>query len=560
MIYEVIESYKYKDLEKFTYAQLEGDSTDNGKMSINVYSPFEVDFTHNGLAILEQVEGGKIVEEINGEYYLEFTIRKDSRGKYKNIIDLCIIKAQNQLFRVPSMEFVKDTGFSIVVYCKHIWYDINEIYTEDRRVKEQLVDVALDRILEGDVNNRFIRGMCDVVTRANANFIDENADISIFDKIIPRWGGELYRDNYHFAIKNRLGKYKRDVQIRFGKNAKSLKKKIDYSEVCTRIFPFGKEGVDISGCNGGKRYLEADNIKSYPRLFPRRIKFEEIDTDVEVKKEAFKYLNLNKKPLVTITVDCIDLCYRKEYDQLKKAIALNLGDTITVIDDDLHLDEEMRVIKKEICPVTGLTLSLTLGDKTPNLAQKVTDNDVAISNTDDKIDEVGAIGSEVKENVNVMGEEVRTMDIKVGELGRKSETIGYVKFLTTVDKTDTVSAINEVNDKTGDLNNLPTLYKSNLVGAIKEVDEKIGNGSSDNQVKFDEILLKIGNLLDLGTVDKASLVGAVNEVLEKRIKYEVMTSLPLLESLKNGEGFIYDSKIYVKINDKFFTSALIEVV
>jgi hypothetical protein len=81
--------------------------------------------------------------------------------------------------------------------------------------------------------------------------------------------------------------------------------------------------------------------------------------------------------------------------------------------------------------------------------------------------------------------------------------IGELADLNTTDKTNLVSAINEVlstiGTVAGDLTDLNTTDKSNLVNAINEVLSTIGTVS--------------GDLTDLDTTDKTNLVSAINEVL-----------------------------------------------
>lgn len=91
-----------------------------------------------------------------------------------------------------------------------------------------------------------------------------------------------------------------------------------------------------------------------------------------------------------------------------------------------------------------------------------------------------------------------------------NDIIGSLDDLTTENKTDVVTAINEVlttiNSLIGDLNDLGTTDKNNIVDAINELVSSISTAVSG-------INNTIGSLSYLDTTDKSSVVNAINEVL-----------------------------------------------
>ena len=76
--------------------------------------------------------------------------------------------------------------------------------------------------------------------------------------------------------------------------------------------------------------------------------------------------------------------------------------------------------------------------------------------------------------------------------------VGGLGNLTTTNKDDVVSAINEVNANVGDLTSLPTTDKDSIVDSITELNTTYST--------------EIGDLDNLTTSTKTSLVGAVNEL------------------------------------------------
>jgi phage-related protein len=72
---------------------------------------------------------------------------------------------------------------------------------DDTRAVNKSVQEALQ--IATAVNPKFSLTQCDDLGISTAYFIEESPVTSIFDKILGRWGGELYRDNYNVAIKSR---------------------------------------------------------------------------------------------------------------------------------------------------------------------------------------------------------------------------------------------------------------------------------------------------------------------------------------------------------------------
>ena len=98
------------------------------------------------------------------------------------------------------------------------------------------------------------------------------------------------------------------------------------------------------------------------------------------------------------------------------------------------------------------------------------------------------------------------------------EMIGSLQDLTTTDKTDLVSAINEVNANIGnipaigDLTDLTTTDKTDLVSAINEVNANTGTNASNITANNTAINNKVGDLTNLTTTNKTNIVSAINEV------------------------------------------------
>lgn len=477
MKYSVIEKYKHLELEELTYAQLEADEDTASikKQNIIVYEPFETIFNHKGVAVLDAVLSSKITHELNGNYSLYVEVIKDARGKYKRIKPLSILKSRGQLFRIPQVDGVKDDGFKLKLYAEHISYDARELFTEDRRANNQPIYEVMTRLLEPDLNNKYSLGESDLDTTASANFINEDFISSLFKKVLPRWSGELERNNFEFTIKKRLGEYKPNLFIRFGKNSKSISVKLDYTELCTKIYPTGKNGITIESINNGVNYLLSSKANDYPIQYPKHIKFDDAETPEELYDLANEYLNKYDTPTKTITVDIIELENNLAYEDLRNAIRMNLGDTVTVFDTDLNLKDELRVISVDIDGETGLKLKVTLGEFAASFADSVTD-------LEEVTDEIS----------NKVSENIQTSDDIKNQVVKNTTSIEELNSITENLNKD----ITSTNAEIGQLPALETEYKDDLVGAVNELknvidydpvegeEEKIGLKQEIASLKF----------------------------------------------------------------------------
>lgn len=132
--------------------------------------------------------------------------------------------------------------------------------------------------------------------------------------------------------------------------------------------------------------------------------------------------------------------------------------------------------------------------------------------------------------------------LKIQESGGLSiqdlnQLIGLLSDLTTVDKSNVIASINEINNnvksvvaKIGSLSNLNTTDKTNLTNAINEIFNNINN-----------LITSIGSIETLNTTDKSSVIAAVNEINNK------------IESQKADIGNINDVTLPLELKGKSLT-------
>ena len=208
---------------------------------INLYDRATTDFTHNGLVVLSDCKSALIVEELNGLYELTIEYPLDDRGKWQNLLEGNIIKADGQLFRIYRK---KKNISSITVNARHIFYDLLDNFLEDVRPTSLNGNNALNWILTRTQYSHPFTAYSDVTQSNTKYFVRKNVVEAIMDKdgIIANWGGELYRNNFAIQLLEARG-LDRGVLVAYGKNIQGIEETLDMDGLCTRLMPVGKDGL-----------------------------------------------------------------------------------------------------------------------------------------------------------------------------------------------------------------------------------------------------------------------------------------------------------------------------
>ena len=332
---------------------------------ISVYENNEIDFSHNGLRVIDNIlKSCYVTGEINGDYSLELETFKDDNGKSECLEGLNIIKADGQLFRIPFITN-EQSGLSKNITARHIFYDLANDFNDDTRATNKSVHDAL--VIAVATNTKFTVTSCDNLGLNNANFIEESPSTGIYDKILARWGGELQRDNYNLAIKQRLGTDTGRL-ISYGKDITGFTQALDYSTLATRILLKGKDGLTIDLVNGGSKYLTSPLVNDYPFVITKKVEFTDIEDATELKNKGLSLWGTIDIPQANYKINLVDVQGTEEYKQFAQLQELKLGDTIIVRHKIFKVDLLARVIRIKKNILTNKIDEIELGQFKNNLA------------------------------------------------------------------------------------------------------------------------------------------------------------------------------------------------
>ncbi|UZW12553.1 phage tail protein [Clostridium pasteurianum] len=312
-------------------------------------------FNNNGLAVLNECIKCEVTEELNGDYslYIEYPIFSKKAGYFDKYN---IIKIDNgQLFRI--YRYKKDDRTKIImVWAKHIFYDLSYYFIEDLRAENCSIKTAMTKAMISDLLNTYTVDS-DIVLANTLYMVKCNVVEAMF-KIIERWAvGELKRDNYDIKIMQAIGK-DNGVLVKYGKNIEGIDIIYDSTDIVTKLYPIGNNGLTLS-----EKYISIVNWGSeeYPP-FPivRKVQFDADDEPTlrTLAQEAAETIGLER---TTIEVDFLELSKTKEYENYGQLETVNVGDTATLYYSEWKINVKLPVVKIVSDELTGLNTKVTLG-------------------------------------------------------------------------------------------------------------------------------------------------------------------------------------------------------
>lgn len=145
------------------------------------------------------------------------------------------------------------------------------------------------------------------------------------------------------------------ASFRFGKNIKSGTKRIQ-PPLATVVYGYGADGLNFAGLNSGKQYLEdftwytdqGLTIDEARALYTRQRVFSDTSylVDADLMAATAAKLALWSQPSVEYAADVVDI---SELTGVRERI--RAGDTVTVYDPDLDLDQRTTVVRYKRFPL-----------------------------------------------------------------------------------------------------------------------------------------------------------------------------------------------------------------
>ena len=324
-------------------------------MKIFLYN--ETNFNNNGLGYLTDTLSAKVTEELNGDYYLQFTYALNGAlSEYlaqDNIIECKTQNGTRQLFRIKRV--ISDFN-KIEVYAQHIFYDLlNNFLLDTAPTNLTCASFGTWILNKTDFATNFTF-TSDITNTASARYVRRNPVEAIMGDIdnsmLNLFGGDIVRNNFTISINQQMGA-DNGAKLIFGKNITQIKITNDSTNIVTRLLPLGFDGLMLP-----EKYVDSPNISQY--LTPRiaKVEFSNIKydptgedgySDIEDAYTALRTATQNlyadgiDMAQINIKIDWIELSKTEEYKNYQALESLHLGDYVSCY--VLGLNYATRVIK-----------------------------------------------------------------------------------------------------------------------------------------------------------------------------------------------------------------------
>lgn len=357
---------------------------------IRVFSPSDTDFTSNGDAVIQATLA--VVHKVdNGDFYLELQCGLEYIDFIKpNNIIVAPTPQGTQAFRIKTVE---TTRSKITAKALHLFYDSENYLIADSYVVNKNCNDALDHLNNSTDNVSPFTTLSDVETVNSFRCVRKSLFEAV-STVLERWGGHLVRDNYSLQIRDTIGS-DNGVTIQYRKNLKEISVSYDWSNVCTKLLPVGKDGLTLS-------YIYSEIQYNIP--YTKTVSFEQDLNEEDYEDEeayqaaliedltaqAERYLDTSQYPAVTYTLNA-------NLDKIT-----DVGDIVKVYDERLDIDIQTSVLSFEYNCIlekytqiefgtAPKTLSGLLGGVTNEINTSITENNQILTVTlKDELDEAAS--------------------------------------------------------------------------------------------------------------------------------------------------------------------------
>lgn len=305
---------------------------DNGKPKAIIQNAFDVlikDQLMTSTNGYETLEFKMPAKDLKRSYVANETkVRIKDRGNYRDFI-------------IRIIEDDKANKFTTAITCDATWYDLNDPEPVSNITLDSVgPTAAMAAILDG---TEWSVGTVEITVPHDFNIKESMTRLQALRAVPTLYGGELYFRTYEKKVDllEEVGE-QTDYLCTYEKNTPEIKRTIDTTNLITRLYLTGANGITISSVNNGIDYLENyswyDN-QNKPRVLKTLYHDDNRFTNPNYMKQWMAaYLDVISQPAINYTL---------KVSFIGGEIP-SLGDYIPVFDKDLNLSKQMRVVARTI--------------------------------------------------------------------------------------------------------------------------------------------------------------------------------------------------------------------
>lgn len=328
---------------------------------IKIFSPTDKVFNSNGDAVVNATRA--VIHKVdNGDYYIELECGLDyiDYVKPNNLIVAPTPKDGYQAFRIQAP--VETTRTKIKVKAWHVYYDSENYLIADTFIVDKNCNAALDQLNEHTDNPSPFTTLSDVETIKSFRCVRKSLFEAV-NTVLERWGGHLVRDNFNLQIRNVIGQ-DNGVIIQYKKNLKSIMVSEDWSAVCTKLLPVGKDGYTLD-----ELYLYAETQYSIP--YTRTVSFDQGDINQDDYPDEASYLEALREDLIAQGTSYLKI---SQYPKINYTLSANMekitdvGDIVEVQDERLGVSLTANVLSFDYDCILEKYTQIEFGTLSANLS------------------------------------------------------------------------------------------------------------------------------------------------------------------------------------------------
>lgn len=329
------------------------------------------DANHNKIAGLQNYKDYYLQKEINQLDYISFTMPVGD-ANFNSIEEECYILTKDNEYVIKEINLDDDDWVTYVAKV-NIEELQGDIITQFETL-EQLCSYSVTQALTG---TGWSLGNCNVEKLRNVK--KNNSSVyEILQEIQTAYICEMTFDaiNKKVNVCKPLGNDK-GVYITEQINLIKLQIQRNSYDYITRLIPMGKDGLDITSVNQGKKYIE--NYQYTSKVITGYWSDTRYTSAQDLYDDAVERLEYLSIPYKSYEADIIDLVNISNANY--NILDYDLGDTITLIDKEKNIKEKQRIVKCVFYPDEP-------NRNTVDIANKIASADDLISRFEDTSDTV----------------------------------------------------------------------------------------------------------------------------------------------------------------------------
>lgn len=296
---------------------------------IKIFDSNETNFFTNGNIVIEPLKCIETKKKSLNGWYIDVEIPI----KFKQYIEqdkLCVIKTKSKLnpqaFSINNIEY---TNNRIKFTAEHIAFRSRDYFLVDCRPTNLDGNNALNYVNERTDNTSPFNIVSDVENISTAYFIRKNL-LEAWEIIEEKWGGMFDFDNYTIYFKQKIGIDNGEI-VSYGKNLQGFRVYEDWSNVVTKLYPVGFDGLTLP-----EGFLNSEI--SYNKNYTKTVSFE---TDLENEEQTEENL-INE-----LRSKAQNYLLENQYPKVSYEITSNIVQNIE-IGDTIHVKHPLVILNTEV--------------------------------------------------------------------------------------------------------------------------------------------------------------------------------------------------------------------